>query len=63
MIFMYFLVESVSQFFDDMQSCFTPKEWSVIYRGRSDMDKVKRFFLFWSLKESYIKAVGFVLLS
>lgn len=50
----------VSQFFEDMESCFTPAEWSVIYRGRNESDKTKRFFVFWSLKESYIKAVGYV---
>lgn len=49
---------SAAEFFSDMQNCFTPKEWSVIYRGQSDVERSKRFFLFWCLKESYIKAVG-----
>ena len=39
-------------FFESMRGQFTPHEWTVI---GSDL---KRFYQFWSLKESYIKAIG-----
>jgi 4'-phosphopantetheinyl transferase len=42
-----------------MSTCFTPKEWETIRGGATDQDQIDLFFVHWSLKESYIKAVGY----
>ncbi|KAJ5068832.1 l-aminoadipate-semialdehyde dehydrogenase-phosphopantetheinyl transferase [Anaeramoeba ignava] len=45
-------------FFQDFQECFTKKEWEQILQPLQNKDKFIRFFWFWSLKESFIKADG-----
>lgn len=45
---------SLSDFFFDMNRCFTPREWSHIRRG----NPLQEFFIRWCLKEAYIKATG-----
>lgn len=50
--------ESLDDFFSLMEICFTDKEWSVIRLGSTDHEKLKRFYVHWTLKESYIKTVG-----
>jgi len=50
--------EPVRDFFTSMRSCFTPSEWKVIDAPLDDSSKLKYFFIHWTLKESYIKAVG-----
>ncbi|CAM9586646.1 unnamed protein product, partial [Sphacelaria rigidula] len=37
---------------------FTAKEWEAIRRAEDDDNLLRRFFLNWGLKESYVKAVG-----
>lgn len=52
---------TVDQFFDLMTQQFTEKEWLQILdddAAPSEMDKLHLFYRFWSLKESYIKAIG-----
>jgi len=54
---------TLGEFFQTMRSSFTDDEWSAIRKGASTdealaMEHLKRFYVFWSLKESYIKAIG-----
>ena len=65
---------SVSQFFHDMRNCFTPFEWKVINTNDesktervsvgsmtptiNEYEQLKQFYINWTLKEGYIKAVG-----
>lgn len=39
-------------FFEAMRGCFTRREWAQIG------DSLERFYRFWALKESYLKATG-----
>jgi len=50
--------EPVSEFFRTMRSCFTVTEWRTIEGGGDDKANLRLFFIHWTLKESYIKAVG-----
>eukprot|EP00041_Stephanoeca_diplocostata_P013719 m.242619 g.242619 ORF g.242619 m.242619 type:complete len:387 (-) comp19442_c2_seq25:1752-2912(-) len=48
----------VGEFFRLMRPQFTPIEWDDILAPACDMDRLHLFYRYWSLKESYIKAVG-----
>ncbi|CAN0459320.1 unnamed protein product, partial [Scytosiphon promiscuus] len=37
---------------------FTDEEWETIKRPSDDAAKLQRFYLHWSLKEAYVKAIG-----
>lgn len=50
--------ETVAEFFELMESCFTINEWNVIRGGETDFEKLKQFYTHWTLKESYIKTIG-----
>eukprot|EP01127_Copromyxa_protea_P024563 TRINITY_DN9745_c0_g1_i1.p1 TRINITY_DN9745_c0_g1~~TRINITY_DN9745_c0_g1_i1.p1 ORF type:complete len:294 (-),score=44.60 TRINITY_DN9745_c0_g1_i1:33-914(-) len=50
--------ERIEEFFSDMQSCFTDKEWRKIRQPVTPHDRLTQFYLHWTLKEGYIKAVG-----
>ena len=43
-------------FFESMKNCFIEEEWSQIKYDQSEA--LSKFYLFWTLKESYIKAIG-----
>ena len=47
-----------SRFFKLMRSKFSDEEWKVILAPTEDADKMKRFYRYWCLKESYVKAIG-----
>jgi len=49
-----------SRFFDDMQSSLTRSEWLFVRDAGPipEESAVKRFFILWTLKESFLKAVG-----
>jgi len=51
--------KSIDDFFRMMNSSFTPREWAQIkIHEKAEMEDLKRFYQLWSLKESYIKAIG-----
>jgi 4'-phosphopantetheinyl transferase len=52
--------ESVEEFFKLMRRSFSDTEWSIIYSSSTndELIQLKTFYHFWSLKESYIKAIG-----
>jgi phosphopantetheinyl transferase (holo-ACP synthase) len=62
--------QRVEKFFHDMRNCFTTHEWGVIDRGQGSLvpvlppwnqkqwGQLDMFYRNWTLKESYIKAVG-----
>lgn len=54
------LDETPETFFRDFQGCLTRNEWDAVHschhQGPSAL--FRAFFVFWTLKESYIKAVG-----
>lgn len=52
--------ETLESFFELMDCCFTIKEWTVIKGGHDQFEKLKLFYTFWTLKESYIKSIGYV---
>ena len=42
-----------------MRRSFSEAEWSLIYSsGSTELSQLKTFYRLWSLKESYIKAIG-----
>ncbi|RVE64646.1 hypothetical protein OJAV_G00127960 [Oryzias javanicus] len=49
---------SVSEFFRIMTRQFTPHEWSVIQSAGSEREQLATFHRHWTLKESFIKAIG-----
>lgn len=53
-------VERLEEFFRLMRRQFTDQEWVTINGGKEDSDetRLERFFRHWTLKESYVKAVG-----
>ena len=53
-------VERLEEFFRLMRRQFTEQEWVTINGGKEDSDetRLERFFRHWTLKESYVKAVG-----
>lgn len=51
--------KSVEEFFQLMRRSFSESEWSLIYSsGTTEQSQLKTFYQLWSLKESYIKAIG-----
>lgn len=50
--------DTIENFFELMECCFTINEWKMINGGLDEYEKLKRFYTFWTLKESYIKAIG-----
>ncbi|XP_036070962.1 L-aminoadipate-semialdehyde dehydrogenase-phosphopantetheinyl transferase isoform X2 [Oryzias melastigma] len=49
---------SVPEFFRIMTRQFTPHEWSVIQSAGSEREQLATFHRHWTLKESFIKAIG-----
>lgn len=49
---------SVSEFFRIMTRQFTEYEWSVIQSHGSERQQLAAFYRHWTLKESFIKAIG-----
>ncbi|ETV96020.1 hypothetical protein, variant 1 [Aphanomyces invadans] len=51
--------EALATFFECFDAQFGPREWKYI-RGEpgDDLDQIRRFYLLWSLKEAYTKALG-----
>jgi phosphopantetheinyl transferase (holo-ACP synthase) len=41
-----------------MSSCFTPLEWQVIHSRSGEHAQLCQFYTFWTLKESFVKAIG-----
>jgi 4'-phosphopantetheinyl transferase len=50
--------ETVEQYLHTMRSSFTRSEFDSIGSGGTDDEKLRTFFALWTLKESYIKALG-----
>eukprot|EP01126_Amoeba_proteus_P053621 TRINITY_DN6546_c0_g2_i3.p1 TRINITY_DN6546_c0_g2~~TRINITY_DN6546_c0_g2_i3.p1 ORF type:complete len:162 (-),score=29.76 TRINITY_DN6546_c0_g2_i3:226-711(-) len=50
--------ERIQEFFNDMTSCFTPREWFKIKSSGMSQEQLRQFYNHWTLKEGYIKAVG-----
>ncbi|XP_064638099.1 L-aminoadipate-semialdehyde dehydrogenase-phosphopantetheinyl transferase-like [Lineus longissimus] len=50
--------KSVADFFHTMRRQFTDDEWEAIKEPMTDSGRLARFYRFWCLKESYVKAVG-----
>jgi len=50
--------EPLHEFFSTMRTCFTDYEWQVIEFSNLEDEQLRMFFVHWTLKESYIKAVG-----
>ena len=51
----------VLEFFSYFEENFTTYEWSVIKAPHDDSKKLQSFYLHWTLKESYIKAIGYAI--
>ncbi len=52
-------IEQVTEFFSDFATYFTKREWGWIQSKPSTPHiELTRFYVLWTLKESYIKAVG-----
>eukprot|EP01130_Rhizamoeba_saxonica_P003940 TRINITY_DN1630_c0_g1_i1.p1 TRINITY_DN1630_c0_g1~~TRINITY_DN1630_c0_g1_i1.p1 ORF type:complete len:213 (-),score=51.77 TRINITY_DN1630_c0_g1_i1:63-701(-) len=49
--------KNIDNFFHTLRDCFTSNEWNIIKSG-SDDEKLRMFFIHWTLKEAYIKAIG-----
>jgi 4'-phosphopantetheinyl transferase len=50
---------NIAEFFDNLSSCFTAKEWTVIRQPHySSHEQLLFFYIFWTLKEAYAKALG-----
>uniref|UniRef100_T1JM81 L-aminoadipate-semialdehyde dehydrogenase-phosphopantetheinyl transferase n=1 Tax=Strigamia maritima TaxID=126957 RepID=T1JM81_STRMM len=50
--------KTVASFFHTMARQFTRDEWTSILNPGEEMQQLSRFYRFWCLKESYVKAVG-----
>lgn len=51
--------ESTTDFFEIMKNCFTNSEWKVIKQQTlKEYEQLSQFYTHWTLKESYIKAIG-----
>jgi len=50
--------QSVSEFIASFKNCFTTYEWTYLHAAKDEQELIHRFFLYWTLKESYIKAIG-----
>lgn len=51
-----------AEFHPIFEENFTSAEWKVIHEGKSDSQLFEKFMHHWTLKESYIKSVGYVTL-
>jgi len=53
-------VKRIDEFFRLMKKQFTETEWLYIKgtQGDSETEQLRRFFRYWTLKESYVKATG-----
>ena len=51
-------VTRLEEFFRIMRRQFTDQEWININNAGDEEDQLSRFFRHWTLKESYVKAVG-----
>ena len=49
---------TVDDFFCGMKSVLSSSEWSLVLAGDTPSAQLDRFFVFWALKEAYIKAIG-----
>ncbi|XP_077398194.1 L-aminoadipate-semialdehyde dehydrogenase-phosphopantetheinyl transferase isoform X2 [Festucalex cinctus] len=49
---------TVTEFFRIMTRQFTPYEWRVIQSAGSEQQQLAMFYRHWTLKESFIKAIG-----
>lgn len=50
--------QNLENFFSSLTSGFTKEEWEDIRRPCEDISKLQKFYEGWTLKESYIKAIG-----
>ncbi|CAG8487345.1 232_t:CDS:2, partial [Paraglomus brasilianum] len=50
--------ENIETFLESLQDQFSKTEWDVISAPNYPMLKLHRFYRYWCLKESYIKAIG-----
>jgi len=50
-------LQSLTNFFSSLSSCYTQLEWGDI-KDKNTSDQLHRFYETWTLKESYIKAIG-----
>ena len=48
----------MNNYFDSLDIGFTQTEWEFIKAPGSESEQLKRFYYGWTLKESYIKALG-----
>mmetsp|Transcript_13940 Transcript_13940/g.21070 ORF Transcript_13940/g.21070 Transcript_13940/m.21070 type:complete len:421 (+) Transcript_13940:98-1360(+) len=48
----------LTSFFKYLRGNFSPSEWGAIERGQGPRVKLTHFMRLWTLKESYVKAVG-----
>ena len=51
-------IDRLSEFFRLMTKQFTDKEWQTIRKSGKDEQQLQTFFRHWTLKESYVKAIG-----
>lgn len=51
-------IDSLEAFFRLMRRQFTDREWERIDMAGEDADRVATFYRLWTLKESYVKAIG-----
>ena len=56
--FYSYLEQSVANFFESLNSVFSPLEWRYITAVADEKQQLHRFMQHWTLKESYIKAIG-----
>jgi 4'-phosphopantetheinyl transferase len=49
---------TIADFFRTMSDCFTEHEWSTIRGAGDEWRQLSSFYMHWTLKESYIKAIG-----
>ena len=55
---MYIDVNKNENFFKHMSYCFTDLEWKLIYSYNDKILQYKEFYKLWTMKESYLKAIG-----
>ena len=52
-------IDRLEEFFSVMNRQFTEQEWTFIHGDmKSEEKQLERFFRNWTLKESYVKAIG-----
>eukprot|EP01006_Ploeotia_vitrea_P008737 TRINITY_DN20894_c0_g1_i1.p1 TRINITY_DN20894_c0_g1~~TRINITY_DN20894_c0_g1_i1.p1 ORF type:complete len:311 (-),score=20.54 TRINITY_DN20894_c0_g1_i1:205-1098(-) len=50
--------ETVEEFFSCFENIFTRREWNHINKQEDPKEKLRHFYVFWCLKECYLKAIG-----